>query len=294
MLTGLVSEPPSCGTHPAGFRGKQASHPYAPPGFGVTGSSGALPTPFVVLARPRTGSTTLCYLLAAHPEVRMFREVFHHSFTWPAAYPLNWTLRDRDLHRKEYLDLVLSDSIPHAPGMGPKAVGIKLFPHQVTSAELTAILLSPYILKIDLRRHNCVSMYVSEQKAESLHSWQQTNTTAMRLQVSPSRLRHYCKKVEDSLACIDGLRKQADEKGQGDTWFDVDYRDLYSPERGAQVLSKAYNFLRLRSLPNLREVFDVTIGVKLDKARLRDTITNYKFVLNALSDTPRYQALLGE
>lgn len=73
------------------------------------------PIPFVILAKPRTGSNLLVNLLDQQPRIRSGGEAVNVKHVC-AKWPLNWTVAERDANRTHFIDRLLSEKAWWPPG----------------------------------------------------------------------------------------------------------------------------------------------------------------------------------
>jgi LPS sulfotransferase NodH len=126
---------------------------------------------FVIVAEPRTGSTFLHLLLASHPNVVVYGEIFHpvdqvrESITTGFQLP-RLQLSDDPV---EYLKNVYSQQPETA-----QAVGFKLFYTHARNSEwshLREYLKSANVKVIHLKRKNLLDRYLSHQLADRSNEW---------------------------------------------------------------------------------------------------------------------------
>ncbi len=161
------------------------------------------PQPFIVLARPRTGSNYLASMLDAHPNILMFGEKLRHAH--PGAGRA-WRSR-LGSHRMPWV----------------KATGLKLFYTHPESGDRdetwSELMADPNLRVIHLERHQWLDVIVSELRAEQTNEW--VVRTDQRLsehdlpktfRLDPDWLRHQFEKMteekEISLSWIEGKRIQ--------------------------------------------------------------------------------------
>ena len=131
------------------------------------------PTPFVILAHPRTGSNLLCGILHNHDKVAMYNELFHPNkllnyFNLQSNPDFDWTPERRDANPIEFLRQLFTMDPKFAGDrrkQGAKAIGFKLFPEHWSRAPFDAILQDPRIKKIILRRESYLHVFVSMKRA---------------------------------------------------------------------------------------------------------------------------------
>jgi LPS sulfotransferase NodH len=181
-------------------------------------------TRFVILAAPRTGSNWLCTLLDSHPEILCHHEIFNpegvHFAQSRRDGELDFgTLEDRDRNPLQVLDLVWRESLGH------RVVGFKINRGQ-ESRVLRRVLEDRDVLKIVIRRMNCIRTFVSEQIAEITGRWEsnpgsEVSRELISIQVDPAELRQhvllnqrYYHEIYRSLAAL------------GQTALEVCYEDL--------------------------------------------------------------------
>lgn len=135
-------------------------------GKGPAGMSGTSrvtePSPFIIFAHARSGSTSLAKALDLHPAVKMAIEPLHPSYG-------EWNPEERsyvrDVHDIESLERVLSD-------IYSKYYGIKVLDYQLPEELYSHMLLDPAYKVIFLWRRNLLRAVVSGLIAEQTGVWQ--------------------------------------------------------------------------------------------------------------------------
>jgi hypothetical protein len=200
--------------------------------------------PFVILARPRTGSNLLVHTLWEHPLIQCDGEALHRAGTFASA-PLNWTVAERDANRVEFLDRLLSTTQwpPESPkikplGAPPAASGFKAFTHHLTQSEFIGLASSPAVRKLVLRRSNLVDEYLSALKARVMGVYLKADTSELKVTIKPSEFLTFVSYIEAEEQCIDGARRQSTERYGGDDWHSLDYEEMVSEDTMAEVKMK--------------------------------------------------------
>jgi hypothetical protein len=234
--------------------------------------------------------------------VRCSFEALHlnETYAWP---PLNWTVKARDADRYHFLDLLFSaptEPIPYPPRKPLSrhfkrvlATGFKVFTKQLFLPELQGIAASPSIRKVVLRRKNLVDMYISEQKAQAVGEYANTDTSDIVLTVNTRAMLWFFEAVEADSACIDAARNRSTDRFRGADWHSIDYDELTNPETRQDALQGVLNHI----LPPSYRIPVVSISrghQKQDRSGRNASIANFAEVYDALKKTPRYLDMLME
>jgi len=133
-------------------------------------SGDAVPTRFVILAAPRTGSNMLCTLLNSHPAILCHHELFNPEDIF-YALPLRdgsfnlGTIEERDSDPLSFLDRAWRNYLGH------ECIGFKLT-HRQNEAIFYEVLGDRGVKKIILRRKNPIKTFVSFLIAEKTGRWE--------------------------------------------------------------------------------------------------------------------------
>lgn len=200
----------------------------------------------VLLAWPRSGSSSLWEILRAHPDLELFPdEPFNESFIdWSPGNP-DYLARIRDI---ESLDTVLAE-------LFQTCRGIKVLSYQLDEELLRHLILRPDLRIIFISRRNLLQTAVSDRIAKQTKLWN-------RWDVSPGQpLEHYYDSLEP--LDLDDLRRYIQELGPHLRWIEsvlnlrqashtlrLHYEDLYLATAQAQhaQLAALWSFLELTPL----------------------------------------------
>jgi hypothetical protein len=199
----------------------------------------------VLLAWPRTGSSSLWQILRAHPDLRLMAdEPFNESFT-------EWSPGNQDylarLRGPDSLDLVLDE-------LFRLYCGIKVLSYQLDEAQLTRLVERPGLRIVYISRRNLLQIAVSDRIAKQTRVWNRWDV----------RSREAWEHIYDSLSPLDldDLREYVHDLASHLAWIDsvpesshartlrLQYEDLYFADRQAQLaqLSVVWSFLGLAPL----------------------------------------------
>lgn len=196
-------------------------------------------TKFVIVAEPRTGSTFLHLLLASHPNIVVYGEIFHpvdevrENITTGFQLP-RLQLSDDPV---EYLENVYSQQ-PETT----KAVGFKLFYTHARNGEwshLREYFKSAKVKVIHLKRRNLLDRYLSHQLADRSNVW--VTYKKRGAATEPIRL--------DPPACIKDFQRsvwfqeQEDEFFKDNPFWGIIYEELAA--NLAEESAKILNFLEV-------------------------------------------------
>jgi hypothetical protein len=271
----------------------QNATPYRPPVL----FDPHVPIPFVILARPRTGSNLLVHTLWQHPRVRCDGEALHLEEVY-ASYPLNWTVAERDADRVGYLDRILTetrwpaDSNRVKIGVPPVSSGFKAFTHHLTRSEFIGLSSSPMVRKIVLRRANILDEYLSELKALVVGAYLSADTSGVKVTVEPEHVLDFLHTVEAEERCIDVARRHSTERYGGDDWHSLDYDEMVDKDSMAEVMQGALTHILPFALRKTVIHRAEKSLAKQDTTRRNDSITNFRELCSVLRPMPRYFNML--
>jgi hypothetical protein len=221
----------------------------------------------VLLAWPRSGSSSLWEIMRAHPDLRLMAdEPFNENFTeWSPCNP-DYLARLRDL---ESLDVVLDE-------LFRAYRGIKVLSYQLDEEQLTHLVQRPGLRIIYISRRNLLQTAVSDRIAKQTHVYNRWDvrpeeTLEHRYEtLTPldlDDLRRYVHDLASHLAWIDSVLNSL-----GDTpTVRLHYEDLYFAGRMSQLaqLSVLWSFLGLPPLSSP----EVDYYLNPDTAKLGGTDT---------------------
>lgn len=146
-----------------------------------------IPTPFVVLSQPRTGSTLICSLLSSHPGIRALVEpinpIGHSHHMRPIGSKCLVPEDMAQYHLKHVLDILFANQAPPEEWLlsyknATNAAGFKIMAHQLTALRDEQVfwryLVDNNVKVILIFRHNIVMQYVSDlivQKTNQCACW---------------------------------------------------------------------------------------------------------------------------
>jgi hypothetical protein len=255
------------------------------------------PVPFVILARARTGSNLLVHTLWQHPRVRCEGEALHPEEAY-ASPPFNWTVPERDAHRLEYIDGLLSATQwpPGSPrakiGDAPVSSGFKAFAHHLSPSEFIGLSSSPMVRKIVLRRSNLLDEYLSSVKARVTGAYLHEDTSTLQVKIEPSDFFSFLHGIEVEDRCIDAARRHSTDRFGGDDWLTIYYEEMVDKDTMGDVMQRALNHIlpvALRKAATGRPKESLS---KQDTSRRNESITNLAQLCTVLRPMPRYFAML--
>ena len=212
----------------------------------TAGAAMKLDERLILLAWPRSGSSSLWEILQAHPDLELFPdEPFNEGFVdWSPDNP-DYLARIHDI---ESLDAVLAELFE---GYG----GIKVLSYQLDEQQLRHLILRPDLKIIFISRRNLLQTAVSDRIAKQTKLWN-------RWDANPERpLEQYYDSLEP--LDIDDLRSYVCELAPHLRWIEsvlnlrkdghtlqLHYEDLYFATRDAQYaqLAAIWSFLELPPL----------------------------------------------
>ena len=200
----------------------------------------------VLLAWPRSGSSSLWQILRAHPDLHLMEdEPFNENFTeWSPGNP-DFLARIPDV---ESLDLVLAE-------LFASYRGIKVLSYQLDEEQISHLVQRPELRIVFIGRRNLLQTAVSDRIAKQTqvyNRWDVDPNEALGRRYAAltpldlDDLRGYVQELASHLAWIDSLLSQ---HGQGRT-LRLSYEDLYFATRDQQQaqLSALWSFLGLAPL----------------------------------------------
>ena len=136
-------------------------------------------TPFIILARSRTGSNFLRGLLNTHPQIIVLGELFQNDQQIGWAYPgYSQSHQNLALFRQKPVDFLSRKVFRNFPTQ-TKAVGFKIFYYHAHSGNWQPVW--PYLQQqknlrvIHIKRRNLLKTYLSKKKADLTDVWVHTN-----------------------------------------------------------------------------------------------------------------------
>ncbi len=200
----------------------------------------------VLLAWPRSGSSSLWEILRAHPDLRLMAdEPFNESFAeWSPGNP-DYLARLRDV---ESLDLVLDE-------LFQTYRGIKVLSYQLDEEQLTNLVQRPGLRIIYISRRNLLQTAVSDRIAKQTNVFNRWDVRPQETlehrydALTPldlDDLRSYVHDLASHLAWIDSVLNRS----SGVRSLRLHYEDLYFASRESQLaqLSGLWSFLGLPQL----------------------------------------------
>ena len=197
----------------------------------------------VLLAWPRSGSSSLWQILRAHPDLQLLAdEPFNESFSeWSPDNP-DYLARIRDVTS---LDLVLDE-------LFQSYRGIKVLSYQLDEEQLTHLVLRRDLRIVFISRSNLLQIAVSDRIAKQTRVWNRwdvdpheplTNRYNSLAPLDLDDLRDYMHDLASHLAWVDSiLNLRSDART-----LRFDYEDLYFATRETQYaqLSTLWSFLEV-------------------------------------------------
>jgi len=200
----------------------------------------------VLLAWPRSGSSSLWRILGAHPGLHLLAdEPFNESFTeWSSGNP-DYLAR---IHDVESLDVVLDE-------LFRSYRGIKVLSYQLDEEQLTHLVLRRDLRIIYISRRNLLQIAVSDRIAKQTRLWNRWDAHPQEplehrygsmAPLDLDDLRSYVQHLAYHLAWIDSLLSL---RGHAPT-LRLRYEDLYfaAPEAQQAQLSALWSFLGIAPL----------------------------------------------
>jgi hypothetical protein len=236
----------------------------------------------VLLAWPRSGSSSLWSIMQAHPDLRLMAdEPFNENFTeWSPGNP-DYLARVRDV---QSLDLVLDE-------LFGTYSGIKVLTYQLDAAELTHLVQRPDLRIVYISRRNLLQIAVSDRIAKQTHVYNrwdvdpEENLADRYGALTPldlDDLRSYVRFLASHLAWIDSLLNRRSDSRT----LRLQYEDLYFADRESQLaqLSVLWSYLGLPPLA----CPEVDYYLNPDTAKLGRADT-----YGQLANAPQIDAALG-
>ncbi len=192
----------------------------------------SLPSKFVLLADPRTGSGSLLGILQTHPDLRILDEPFNHNF-------VNWEVGNEDYRArvdgKESLDATVDQIFSEYDGF--KVSGYQLhgdevggLPRDIEEDLVSHLLRRPEVKIVFLRRLNVLQSVVSNLIAGQTGVWQKWDMTgpvdAHYANLSPLDEADVLRRVEWLAAHLDRCESILKERSQND-WLEIVYEHFY-------------------------------------------------------------------
>jgi LPS sulfotransferase NodH len=233
---------------------------------------------FVILTRPRCGSTYLATLLNSHPQVLCHGELFYSLQVFYAVGYRDGSLHlatpaERDADPQGFLAKVWE--LP----FGNAAVGFKLVAGQLPGA-FGAVFADRRIRAIVLRRKNRLKKFVSALIAEREQMWthykhrfRPEDLQPIRVEVSLPDLEAY---LDAERTFYDGIA--AALARQPKPWVEVFYEDLFA---GSETVERLLRFLGVE--PQVRGLEPATH--KRNSKRLTDLIVNFDGLAREVAGT---------
>ena len=238
--------------------------------------------PFVLLSSQRSGSSWLTDLLASHPSIQMFAEVFldrarrETDLNRHLLPPLRFHEYRRD-HRCvrpwatwRYLDVLMQDA------SSCEAVGFKLmYAQALRLPELTPGLLSRGFRVVHLVRENALDVLISREmmrRHRRVHASETPGRDMVALDTEslPAQLRQHLRMAAAARTALRALRMRVHE---------VRYEQLAADPRAE--LRRIFGFLELSgAAPDLESRY-----VRVNTGSQREKISNYDEVAAALETT---------
>lgn len=235
-------------------------------------------TRFVILTRPRCGSTYLATLLNSHPQVLCHGELFYALQVFYAVGYRDGSLHlatpaERDADPARFLARVWE--LP----FGNSAVGFKLVAGQHQGA-FAAVFADRQLRAIVLRRRNRLKKFVSALIAEREQMWthykhrfRQEDLKPIRVAVKLSALAAY---LDAENTFYDSLA--AELSRQPKPWIEVFYEDLFA---GSETVEGVLRFLGVE--PQAHRLEPATH--KRNSKRLEDLILNFDGLAREVAGT---------
>jgi LPS sulfotransferase NodH len=233
---------------------------------------------FVILTRPRCGSTYLATLLNSHPQVLCHGELFYAHQVFYAVGYRDGTLHlatpaERDADPQGFVAKIWD--LPFAS----RAVGFKLVAGQHAGA-FDAVYADRQVRAIVLRRRNRLKKFVSALIAEREQMWthykhryRPEDLKPIRVEVSLPDLAAY---LESERAFYDGIA--AELARQPKPWVEICYEDLFA---GSTTVEGLLRFLGVE--PRVHGLEPATH--KRNSKRLADLIVNFDGLAREVAGT---------
>lgn len=241
-------------------------------------------TKFVIIASARTGSNLLCGMLASHPDILCFYELFHPKAIFTGLDEgttyLPESLERRDRYPGSFLESVYNSDYQK------KAVGFKIFPRH-NDVVLDYLLKNAEIKKIILKRRRLLHQYTSELIAVINRPLQKpgsdgSENVARAVTVSVKEEK-FCRFADNTNKFYGGVEQQLANQD----YFPLEYSELIGNERDA--------------IRNLSVFLGVDMNVNLHKfhkkenpRELQSRIVNYESLKEDLVGTPYEQYFRNE
>lgn len=233
---------------------------------------------FVILGTPRSGTQLLVSYLDNHPAIICHMELFHkngiyYSEKLDLTVTKKYSLTERDLLPMEFLNTMWQAS----EKQGINAMGFKFLFYQ-NPVIYDYILNDKDIKKIIIKRTNILMSYVSAREAERSGTYHMYKYKSKKLNVNESKIEInvdvLVKYINDVKWRRQTLFNKLKETGQ--QYFEINYLNLNQPWAMRKLL-------RFIGVPDKNIVLETSLE-KVNTRKLKDRISNYKEVANALED----------
>ena len=226
-------------------------------------------TPFIILARSRTGSNFLRGLLNAHPQIIVFGEIFQNDQQIGWAYPGHSQSRHNLalFHQQpvNFLDRKVFRNFP----MQTKAVGFKIFYYHAHSSNWQPVW--PYLQQqpnlrvIHIKRRNLLKTYLSKKKADLTDVWVHTNGNHQTRK--PFSVSLDFDECQDTFSQTRAWENEYSEFFSNQKILEIYYEDL--AQKYAEEMERVFSFLDVEQHPVEPQTH------KQSKRSLSETILNY-------------------
>jgi hypothetical protein len=206
------------------------------------GMSQSPPTKTVLFAHPRSGSSSLYYVLQKHAQLNLALEPFWHGYG--AAHPDERNYVD-DIEDIASLEQALEELFARYNGM-------KILDYQLPPKVYDYFLLKPDIRLIFLQRRNLLQAEVSCQIAEQTRVWGVEDMNEERQKIyhnlAPIPLKKMISSLEYAVDLRDHYSRIVSRRPKG-TYWEVFYEDLYTKELPANraAVQRVFDFLGLET-----------------------------------------------
>lgn len=233
-------------------------------------------TKFVLITSARTGSNLLCGMLASHPEIRCFYELFHPKAIYAGPngneLPLTKSTKERDRRPGAFLESAYSNNNQE------QAVGFKIFPRH-NDIVLDYLIRNHDIRKIVLRRHTLLHQFTSELIAKINRPLQQpgsdgSENVARAVTVFVEK-DEFCRFVDHMNKFYDFVEKQLADQH----YISLEYSEMVRHEQA--ILRDLLVFLGVDTQVELSKFHK-----KENPRGLKSRIVNYDSLSQELNGTP--------
>ncbi len=194
----------------------------------------------VLFAHPRTGSSSLTYVLNLHPQLNFALDPFWHGYG--AAYP----------DERNYVDDI--DDIPSLERaleeLFARYNGMKILDYQLEEEVYDHLLLKPDIRVIFLQRRNLLRAEVSNHIAEQTKVWGMNDMNEERRRIyrdlAPISQEALADSLDYAVELVNHYTHTIRQRPAG-TYLEVFYEDLYSRDLAGNRTSvrRVFDFLEL-------------------------------------------------